>query len=349
MKKNYLSLIVLLGMSCLLSAQTVEVTTQPVVDTFKPSGKPIVTVFSDFTNVNSNNLSNNAFEITRAYFGYGYNFSQDFSGKIVFDIANTKDLSPSAFTAFLKNAYAEYSHGILKADFGLVGENMFDLQESVWGKRYIYKSFQDQYGFGSSADLGAKVKLQFIPEVSLDVEVLNGEGYKKVQADSTFEFAAGLTVQPIKNLFARVYYDYTANQSYATAKVAQNSFNVFVGYKGEAGTLAAEYNLQNGNKFVKGGNWSGYSIYGTLPLMKKLNVFARFDDLMSDKIGVSTIGWNSTKSGTDGQVYMAGVEFIPVKGIQISPNFRYANPSSDASTAGAHSVSTINVNVGMSF
>jgi hypothetical protein len=370
MKKIYLSLIVLFGMSSVMMAQTDQTvvvktqtdqpavvtvqTDQPVVPEFKPSGKPIVTIFSDFTNSTTNSKTNNAFEVTRAYFGYGYNFSSDFSAKVVFDVANnaaagTTSPGVSAFTAYLKNAYGEYNHGIVTADLGMVGENMFSLQESMWGKRYLYKSYQDQNGFGNSADLGAKVKLQFIPEVSFDFEVLNGEGYKKVQADSTMKFAAGLTVQPIKNLFARVYYDYMANQAYATTKTAQSSFNVFVGYKSDAGSIGAEFNTQNGNKFVKGGNWSGYSIYGTLPIINKLNVFARFDDLTSDKIGTATTGWNSTKTGTDGQVYIAGVEFVPVKGIQISPNFRYANPSSDASNAGAHSVSSINVNLGINF
>ena len=352
MKKIYLSLIVLFGIGSIVSAQTSD-------DTFKPSGKPIVTIFSDFTHASSNGLSNNAFEITRAYFGYGYNFSPDFSSKIVFDVANTAGLTPSAFTAFLKNAYGEYNHGIVTADLGIVGENMFGLQESVWGKRYIYKSFQDQYGFGNSADLGAKVKIQFIPEVALDLEVLNGEGYKKVQADSTFKFAAGLTVQPIKNIFIRAYYDNMANQSYATTKVAQSSLNFFVGYKSEQGTLAAEYNTQNGHANVKGDNWSGISVYGTLPIVKMISVYARFDDLSSDKISKSTttngvttttnLPWNSTKTGTDGQVYMVGVEFAPVKGIQITPNFRYAAPSSDAKTAGAFAVSTLNVNLGINF
>jgi len=356
MKKIYLSLIVLFGMGYSVSAQTAD-TAAPA---FVPNGKPIVTIFSDFTNTTTNSKTNNAFEITRAYFGYGYNFSTDFSSKIVFDVANnaaagTTAPGVSAFTVFLKNAYGEYNHGMVTADLGMVGENMFGLQESIWGKRYIYKSFQDQYGFGNSADLGAKVKLQFIPEVALDLEVLNGEGYKKVQADSTFKFAAGLTVQPIKNLFARIYYDNMANQSFATTKVAQSSLNFFVGYKSEQGTLAAEYNTQSGHANVKGDNWSGLSVYGTLPIVKMISVYARFDDLSSDKISKTTgtvttdLPWNSGKTGTDGQVYMVGIEFAPVKGIQITPNFRYATPSSDAKNAGALAVSTLNVNLGINF
>jgi hypothetical protein len=336
MKKILISLMAIVLLSLNMMAQNSGI----VKEDFKPNGKPIVTIFSDFTNTTTNGTTNNAFEVSRAYFGYGYNFSPDFSGKIVFDVSSTKDLSPSAFTAFLKNAYAEYAHGMVKADLGLIGTTMFSLQESIWGKRYLYKSFQDQYGFGNSADLGASVKLQFIPEVSLDLAIFNGEGYKKVQADSTFQFAVGLTAQPIKNLYARVYYDYMNKQSFATAKVAQSSLNFFVGYKSEIGTLAAEYNLQNGNKNTSGHNWSGLSVYGVLPLNKQFSVLARFDDLMSDKIGTATKGWNTS---TDGQVYMAGIEFAPVKGVQITPNFRYSNLTSGITA------SSINVNLGISF
>ncbi len=338
MKKILISAVSLMFVSLSISAQN-SGSTQ---DSFKPSGKPIVTVFSDFTHTSTNGNTNNAFELSRAYFGYGYNFSPDFSGKVVFDIANTSGLTPSAFTAFLKNAYAEYSHGIVKANLGLVGTTMFSLQESVWGKRYLYKSFQDQYGFGNSADLGATVKLQFAPEVSLDLAMFNGEGYKKVQADSTMQFAAGLTVQPVKNLYIRAYYESMDKQSYlpSATKVAQTSFNLFVGYKSDKGTLAAEYNSQNGNKNTKDHNWSGVSVYGTLPVAKQFTAIARYDNLTSKKIGTATTGWNT---GTDGQVYIAGIEYAPVKGIQITPNIRY----SDLKTG--NSTTSLNVNVGMSF
>ncbi|MDD5183808.1 MAG: hypothetical protein PHS84_00930 [Paludibacter sp.] len=311
-----------------------------VEEKFTPNGKPIVTVFSDFSNSTSSGKSNNAFEVSRAYFGYGYNFSRDFSGKVVFDIAGSAGLNPSAFTAFLKNAYAEYSHGMVKADLGMIGTSMFSLQESFWGKRYMYKSFQDQYGFGNSADLGAKVNLQFIPELSLDLAVYNGEGYKKVQADCTMQFAIVLTAQPIKNLYARVYYDYMNKQSYASSKVAQSSFNVFVGYKSDKATLAAEYNTQMGNKNTADHNWSGLSVYGTLPFAKQFTAIARFDDLMSTKVGTATTGWNTS---TDGQVYMAGIEYTPVKGIQLTPNYRYSSLTSGTTA------SSINLSVGMNF
>lgn len=318
-------------MSNLLSAQTSSTSQSD----FKPNGAPIVTIFSDFTSTTSNSKTNNAFDLSRAYFGYGYHFSKDFYGKVVFDIANSAGLSPSAFTAFLKNAFLEYSNPVVTVDMGMIGTSQFSLQESIWGKRFLAKTFQDQYGFGSSADLGAAVKVKFAPQVSLDVQLLNGEGYQKVQADSTFKVAAGLTVMPVKNLIARVYVDYMKKN------VAQHSFNAFLAYTGKDFTLAGEYDMQNGNKMIQDHNFSGVSLHGTYNVDKNMAIFVRFDDLTSKKIGSATTGWDSS----DGQTYMAGLVFMPAKGVQISPNFRYWNPSSSA----MHSTTSLALNLGLSF
>ena len=74
-------------------------------DGFKPNGKATAKIYTDFTSVSSNGATNNGFNITRAYFGYGYKFSQEFSGKVLFDVASGKDGLPSVNTAYLKNAF----------------------------------------------------------------------------------------------------------------------------------------------------------------------------------------------------------------------------------------------------
>lgn len=43
------------------------------------------------------------------------------------------------------------------------------------------KSFQDEYKYGSSADLGFSVKYNFHSMLATDFIIVNGEGYKKVQ------------------------------------------------------------------------------------------------------------------------------------------------------------------------
>jgi hypothetical protein len=351
MKKIYLSIIGMLFISSMVMAQT----TDNASDDFKPSGSPIVTIFSDFSSITSgsytntkganvSSATNNTFELSRAYFGYAYNFSPDFSAKVLFDVANSSTATPSNFDAYIKNAYVEYHDNLFTVDFGMIGCTMFNLQESTWGKRYLYKSFQDQYSFGNSADLGVMAKVQFIPHLlSLDLSLTNGEGYKSVQLDSTFRLAVGLTVNPIKELTIRAYYDYYKRANEPATTADQNTFNAFASYKNKDFTLAAEYDQANGFGRVINKNTSGCSIYGTWFAAKWINVFARFDDITSNTLAGQTTEWQSTK---DGQTYIAGVEFVPVKGVQIAPNFRYFNPAVKNAVA---STTTVAVNVGLNF
>ena len=62
------------------------------------------------------------------------------------------------------------------------------------GHRYIYKSLQDKHKWASSADAGVSVDYQFNDKLSVDAQVLNGEGYKKEQeANGLFRGSVGLT------------------------------------------------------------------------------------------------------------------------------------------------------------
>ena len=48
------------------------------------------------------------------------------------------------------------------------------------GRRYIDKSAQDKYKWASSADAGVSLDYKLSNKISLDAQVLNGEGYKKL-------------------------------------------------------------------------------------------------------------------------------------------------------------------------
>ncbi len=310
--QTYSIIVIFLLVSIFTKSQVAE---NSNYQTFNPSGKPIITIYSNFSVHNSNNTSNYGFEILRAYLGYSHNFSPNFSGKVVFDVSNKAGQKPTAMTAFLKNADLEYKKNSVKVDFGLIATKMFKIQEAIWGKRYLYKSLQDEYDFASSADLGASVDFQILPHLSLDFSVLNGEGYKYIQLDSTVLTGLGLIFEPFDHLFFRVYADRMKKES------AQISYVAFAGYKGKTISFGAEYNRQNGHEMIQNKNFSGFSLYSTVVISSKLNVFGRFDTVKSNQLGTSTAGWNST----DGEFYIAGLEYFPTKGIQISPNFRYTN------------------------
>ncbi len=289
---------------------------------FVPNGKPIINVFTDFRFAVQDGKTNAAFEITRGYLGYIYHFSPNFSSKVLMDVStnNKGGTFPSAYTAFLKYAYGEYHNKVVTIDLGMMDTNLFVLQEALWSKRYVMKSFQDMNEYGYRADIGLGVKVQVTPKLSIDAQVLNGEGFQKVQSDSTVKVSAGITYEPIKHIILRLYADYMKKN------VAQKTFSALIGYKDDNLTIAGEYNYQKGNKMIKEHNLSGISLYGIYRTNKNISVFGRYDYLTSASTSTDE-HWNDTKNG---QTYAAGIEFIPIKSIYISPNIQVFNPKSAA-------------------
>ncbi|MDP2338323.1 MAG: hypothetical protein Q8N05_18110 [Bacteroidota bacterium] len=307
MKKSILTTMLVLCITILGMSQEPK-------EAFKPNGKPIIRVFSNFHSTFSDGSSLSAFEITRVYLGYEHHFSKEFSGTVVYDVANP-GVGKLQMTAFVKNAFLNYEHNNLSVDFGIIPTTQFKVQESFWGYRYLEKVFQDEYGLAASADLGTSVAYKISDKVSVDVAMTNGEGYKSLQADNIFKTAFGLTISPVKSLTLR---------GMADVMNTQNTYAGFVGYKADNFSLAVEYNYQKNHGMVSGKDSFGPSIYGTYKVSKKANFFARFDDLQSNTLSGQTANWDVAK---DGKLFMAGFEYSPVSGVKLSPNYRGWSPA----------------------
>ncbi|MBN2350775.1 MAG: hypothetical protein JXJ22_18195 [Bacteroidales bacterium] len=330
MKKSFLVLLFLIGvLTGIFSQET------PAEEKFIPNGKPTIRIFTNFHTQLFEDKNASAFEVTRAYFGYNYNFSEEFSGGVLLDVGNPGSGSLQ-HTAFLKNAFINYKKNNFSANFGMIGTLHFKVQEKFWGRRYIYKSFQDEYGLNPSADLGTSVSYKVADFIQADIALTNGEGYKKVQLDSTYKAGLGITLNPLDGLTIRGYFDWMKNDA------SQITIATFIGYTFEGVSLGVEYNLQNNNKMIKDHNLSGFSGYGAVALGKKFELFARYDYLTSNTLSGETDDWNLAK---DGQLILAGLEFTPVKGIQIAPNFQGWNPADNNDSF----LSMIYLNVSVSF
>ena len=289
---------------------------------FKPSGSPFAKIYTNVHTQVSEGENETAFEITNAYFGYEYEMSKHFSAKINLDVGDPES-GKFQHTAYLKNAYMKFSYGNLTTYFGMISTIQFKLQEKIWGHRYILKSFQDEYKFGSSADLGISAEYKLHDMVSIDAILMNGEGYKSVQSDSAYRAGAGITITPLKGLVLRGYFDYEKKDE-ALINVA-----TFIGYSKDAIAAGVEFNIENNNKYEKDHNLTGYSAYAAYRLKKKLEVFGRYDYLTSNKLSGETEPWNIAENG---QLFMAGVEYAPVKGIKLAPNYKGWLPSADGSS-----------------
>lgn len=314
MKKIKLTFIATILLLTGIKAQ--EATT---TEEFTPSGSPSVKIFSNAHSAFIDGENTSAFEIQRAYFGYKYSFSENFSTKLTLDVGDP-GVGKLQMTAYLKNAALVYKKDKLTVNFGLIGLSGFKTQEKQWGYRYIYKSFQDKHKFGSSADLGTSVAYKFADFLSADFTIMNGEGYKNIQSDNTYKGGLGVTVTLAKNLNFRVYYDYMSTD------IAQSTLALFGGYKADKFRVGAEYNLQKNNDLIEDQDLTGISVYSTVNSSKKLNFFVRFDNLSSSTLDGADDAWNIAK---DGQAYIFGLEYNPVKGVKISPNFQGWNPKEE--------------------
>jgi hypothetical protein len=286
---------------------------------FIPHGKPLALIFSD-VNYSFNKEGNaKAFELTRAYFGYEYFFSKNISSRLTLDFADP-GMGELQMTVIVKYAYLQYKGDKFSTRFGMISTDQFSLQESQWGYRYIIKSFQDAYRFGASADLGAAVEYSPAKMISFDLSVLNGEGYKKIQLDSTFKASLGLTLKPFKGFALRGYIDFMNND------YAQTSTAVFAAYTLKKFKAGLEYNVQKNNNMNEGHDLSGISAYASLGIGEKFTVFTRYDNLKS---GIDSPGpdpWNLKK---DGQIFIAGFDYSPVKGVKIAPTYAGYSPEDE--------------------
>jgi hypothetical protein len=296
---------------------------QETKEAFKPSGKMHFKVYWNYhTDLTQDATQKSVFEIKRSYFGYKYKISETLSTKLTFDVGQNE--SGSAYTTYLKHAQLDWkvAKGV-KLSMGMIGLKQFNDQENFWGYRYLFKSYQDEYKFGSSADAGINAEFKLSKKLVANFLIVNGEGYKKLQdSNGNQKIGGSLLYYPIKGVTTKVYYD---TQSTTDGK-AVTSLALFAGYKGKGWRFGAEYNkLSNGKKYTSPADehdLDGISIYSTVEFSKKWELFGRFDQLSSNTLEGDTLAWNE---GKNGNAIITGIQYYPVKGFKLSFNYQGFN------------------------
>jgi hypothetical protein len=281
------------------------------------------TIFWNYnTDLSSESSKKNSFEVKRVYLGYKFKIDDKISAKVTFDIG--KNSAGSDYTAFLKTAQIDWSlKDNFKLSFGMIGNKQFKYQESIWGYRYLYKTFQDENKFGSSADLGVNGEIKVSKNLKMNLFMLNGEGYKNIQDDDGYMKIGGNLIYEISNgLSLKLYYD---------SEPGNDEFNVtnvgyFIGYDKNKTRVGLEYNKINNAKSYNSpsldNNLSGFSGYISQKFSENSSVFFRYDSLESNIVSGSSEPWNS---GKDGKLMILGYEHVVTKGFKLNLNYRNYN------------------------
>ena len=310
MKKTFIAL-ALAGMGIVAQAQDTKVKEEP-------KGKVILQVFTNLHTGFGADNDDRGFELDRSYLGYEHNFGKGLSVKGVVDIGKSSKVDDYHRIVYIKNAMVSWKKNKLTLNGGLISTTQFNFQEKFWGYRYIMKSFQDQYKFGSSADLGLSASYKFADWISADAIIVNGEGYKKIQVNDGFNYGLGVTLTPVKGFQIRLYGG--LNEGAEDGKKNIVNMAAFMGYKTEKFTVGAEYNHMWNASYKQDADQYGYSVFASAKLSKYVDLYARFDDVYSkDK-------WNVSK---DEAAAILGAQFKIWKYIKVAPNFRMSMPKAD--------------------
>jgi len=257
-----------------------------------------------------------AFEVRRAYFGYERELDNHFSAEVKLDIGSIDDQSEFSLIrryAYFKNAYLSYKTGHITSWFGLMDMLQFKVQEEFWGYRYLYKSYMDEYRFGSSADLGAGIQYAPTQRFTADLVLSNGEGHKNLQFDNIYRVGAGITFRITPGLLLRTYY------TIHTGEVHEMTFSGFLGYEYKRFRIGGEYNHQLNYRFNQDRDRYGYSLFSTYIFSEKWEAFARYDQLYSNILPEEEIPWNLSE---DGSAIVAGIQYTPIQFIHLALNYQ---------------------------
>ncbi len=277
-------------------------------------GKAIVQVFSNFHTGFGSDSQNRGFELDRSYLGYEYKIGKDLAIKGVLDVGKSSDVSDYQRLAYIKNAMVTWKTGNLKFSGGLISTTQFNFQEKAWGYRYIMKSFQDLYKFGSSADLGLSAAYQFSDWFSADAIIVNGEGYKKIQVNDGLNYGLGITLKPIEGLSTRLYGG--LNEACEDGQKDTWNWAGFLGYKNDNISLGAEYNYMKNGGHKEGNDQTGLSFYASGKVSKVVDLYARFDHL-------------ATEADDGESALLIGLQMKLGRYVKVAPNFRMTMPKAE--------------------
>jgi len=280
---------------------------------FKPGGKVEARIFTGFITTFADGESHSKFDLGRAYLGYSYNFTRTLSGRIVYDVADPA-VGKLKFTGMLKFGYLRYKTDKWTISGGMIPLPEYDYTDKMWGYRYVFKPSHDEYGFGVSADLGLSVSYKIAPWLLADAILVNGEGFKLTESDSTLKTGLGITVIPVRNVSLHGYYDRMGKDG-----TSQQSADFMVTYENKGLVFSAVYHYLANTGLIVGRDLRALSFNGTVPVNAKTKLFGRYDFVSSVRVGIEDEAWNLNK---DGQLFVAGIEFVLAPGVNLAPNYQ---------------------------
>jgi hypothetical protein len=269
-----------------------------------------------------NDANKSGFSVNRAYLGYVYTVDKNFSANLTVNIGTPEDLAPGSVDkryAYFREASLTYTNNKLNIAFGMVSTRLFSYQQRFLGKRYLAYTYQSLNGYGFVADLGVVADYKFNDKVDMDLSIMNGEGYTKLQLDNAVKTGLGITITPVNEVAIRFFGDIQQ-----THGLWQGTMVGFAGFKNSKFTIGAELSYKSNLDLIEGHHAWGISSTGSVNITGKLEFFTRYDYSTSVVPAGSETPWNITK---DGQFMINGFQYTFNKVVKVALDNQATFPS----------------------
>ncbi|MEO5906096.1 MAG: hypothetical protein ABIQ11_05185 [Saprospiraceae bacterium] len=275
-----------------------------------------------------------AFGLRRAYLGYDYQWSPQFSASVLLEGNDLLQAPRGDRTVTIKSLHVRWKNIYPDADL-LVGQMptlaFSFMSEKIWGYRSVEKTIMDQRGVRSSSDMGVALmgKVDSLGSFGYNIMIGNGSGTRPEELTQTGKHKIysgeiyGYFLD--RKLVLDLYADYLTGVNDRTVLTLKG----FAGVQLPAFTFGAEiFSLTQNNLKTDGSdvNPLGYSIFARAPIVKdKLTVFARYDSFDPDNAyrtqdaPTAYLGANMFRHYSEG-FFVAGLDFAPHKSVHIIPN-----------------------------
>ena len=256
------------------------------------------------------------YRFRRIYFGYDMVLGEYLKGRFLVDAGQDRG---GGHFVFIKHAYAEWMSGnSLSLRIGQQGTILYGDIEGVWGYRSISKTFQDNSGVRSSADLGISGTYILSSLIRVRAMMSNGNGYKSKDDDAygkSYEVQGLIT--PMDGLIISAFYGMNGFDPDDDPDTGNNenstTTDLSIGYTTPTFAAGGSFTMQTNHGSILGSDGSGFWGFARYkPADSPIGFLVRYDS------------WDPDTSFDDNtETYtIVGLDYSGIDGLHIIPNFQ---------------------------
>lgn len=267
----------------------------------------------------------NGFWFRRIYFTYDYKLTDEWSTRFRLELNSPGDFkTKDTIKPYVKDAYLQWKKGAHSIILGISPTPTWEYIEGFWGYRPVEKTPLDLYKMGDSRDFGIAFKGSFGANAtfSYHIQVANGEGVKS-EVNKQKKVMGAFLFKLWKNVSFEFYSDYAGRPSHTNSWTYQG----FLGWKGERTRIGIHYahQIQQQGPGKKDLILDIFSVFGALNASEKVSLLFRYDRIEDPLPLASTISYVPMNVGAPFHMAIAGLDFHPLKNVNILPNIMVVN------------------------